>query len=58
VFSGFLHVSFTIGMKFQVSDAAIIAEGTRRLALAHAVTAFFFNVFVLALAINAWGGLV
>lgn len=43
-------------MTFQVSDVAIIPEGTRGLALAHAVFAFFFDVFVLALAINAWGG--
>lgn len=55
-FSDFPYFSLTIGMTFQVSDVAIIPEGTRGLALAHAVFAFFFDVFVLALAINAWGG--
>ncbi|MFN3960257.1 MAG: DUF1345 domain-containing protein [Parvularculaceae bacterium] len=57
VFSDFLYFSFTIGLTFQVSDVAIIAEGTRRLALAHAVIASSSDVFVLALAINAWSGL-
>ena len=57
VFSDFLYFSFVIGMTFQVSDVVIVDAGLRRLALAHAIIAFFFNVFVLALAVNAWGGL-
>ncbi len=58
VFSDFVYFAFVIGMTFQVSDIAIIDGGMRRLVLAHSVLAFLFNVFVLALAVNALGNLV
>lgn len=57
-FSDFVYFAFVIGMTFQVSDVAIVDSGMRRLVLAHSVLAFLFNVFVLALAVNALGNLV
>jgi uncharacterized membrane protein len=53
----FLYFSFVIGMTFQVSDVQIESHRLRRLALAHGVLAFFFNVVVLALTINIIAGL-
>lgn len=58
VFSDFVYFAFVIGMTFQVSDVAILDRGMRRLVLAHSILAFLFNVFVLALAVNALGSLV
>ncbi|MEK7265715.1 MAG: DUF1345 domain-containing protein, partial [Pseudomonadota bacterium] len=57
-FSDFVYFAFVIGMTFQVSDVAIVDSGMRRLVLAHSVLAFLFNVFVLALAVNALGSLI
>lgn len=57
-FSDFIYVAFVIGMTFQVSDVAIVDGGMRRLVIAHSVLAFLFNVFVLALAVNALGNFV
>lgn len=54
----FLYFSFVIGMTFQVSDVPIEGHRLRRTALAHGVLAFFFNVVVLALAINIIAGLI
>jgi uncharacterized membrane protein len=53
----FLYFSFVIGMTFQVSDVQIKNHRLRRIALAHGVLAFFFNVVVLALTINIIAGL-
>ena len=53
----FLYFSFVLGMTFQVSDVQIESHRLRRLALAHGVLAFFFNVVVLALTINIIAGL-
>jgi uncharacterized membrane protein len=52
----FLYFSFVIGMTFQVSDVQIDDHGLRRVALAHGVLAFFFNVVILALVINLLAG--
>lgn len=54
----FLYFSFVIGMTFQVSDVQIENHRLRRIGLAHGVLAFFFNVVVLALAINIIAGLI
>ncbi len=54
----FLYFSFVIGMTFQVSDVQIEGHRLRRVALAHGVLAFFFNVVVLALTINIIAGLI
>jgi uncharacterized membrane protein len=53
----FLYFSFVLGMTFQVSDVQIESHRLRRLALAHGVLAFFFNVVVVALTINIIAGL-
>jgi uncharacterized membrane protein len=53
----FLYFSFVIGMTFQVSDVQIESHRLRRIALAHGVLAFLFNVVVLALSINIIAGL-
>jgi uncharacterized membrane protein len=54
----FLYFSFVIGMTFQVSDVQIEDHRLRRVALAHGVLAFFFNVVVLALVINLLAGVI
>jgi len=48
----FIYFSFVLGMTFQVSDVQINERGIRRVALAHAVIAFFFNVIIIALSVN------
>jgi uncharacterized membrane protein len=48
----FIYFAYVIGMTFQVSDVEISERGIRRVALAHAVIAFFFNVIVIALSVN------
>lgn len=48
----FLYFSFVLGMTFQVSDVEISDRGVRRVALAHSVIAFFFNVIIIALSVN------
>ena len=57
VFSDFIYFAFVIGMTFQVSDVAIVDAAMRRIVLAHSILAFMFNVFVLALAVNAFGNI-
>jgi uncharacterized membrane protein len=54
----FLYFSFVIGMTFQVSDVQIESHRLRRLALAHGIIAFFFNVVIVALTINILAGLI
>ncbi len=48
----FVYFAFVIGMTFQVSDVQISERSIRRVALAHAVIAFFFNVIIIALSVN------
>ncbi len=48
----FFYFAFVIGMTFQVSDVQISGRQIRRVALAHAVIAFFFNVIIIALSVN------
>lgn len=48
----FVYFAFVIGMTFQVSDVQISERQIRRVALAHAVIAFFFNVIIIALSVN------
>ncbi|HEV7490554.1 MAG TPA: DUF1345 domain-containing protein [Rhodanobacteraceae bacterium] len=52
----FMYFAFVLGMTFQVSDVAIARRSVRRVALAHGVLAFFFDVFILALTVNAVAG--
>jgi uncharacterized membrane protein len=48
----FVYFAFVIGMTFQVSDVQIESRAIRRVALAQAMIAFFFNVIVIALSVN------
>ena len=48
----FFYYSLVVAMTAQVSDVQITSKVIRRLTTAHGVIAFFFNVAVLALAVN------
>ncbi len=52
----FAYFAFVLGMTFQVSDVAIARRSLRRVALAHGIIAFFFDVFILALSVNVVAG--
>lgn len=53
----FLYFSLTLGMTFQTSDVTINGGHMRRVVLVQTVAAFFFNMGVLAFAINTLGSL-
>ena len=48
----FLYYAHVVGMTSQVSDVVVTSRPMRRLTLLHSVTAFAFNMLVLALSIN------
>jgi uncharacterized membrane protein len=52
----FMYFAFVLGMTFQVSDISIARRSVRRVALAHGIIAFFFDVVLLALSINIVAG--
>jgi uncharacterized membrane protein len=52
----FVYFSFTLGMTFQTSDTAMTTTQMRRVATAHCLAAFVFNLGVLAFTINVLGG--
>ncbi len=52
----FLYYAHVVGMTSQVSDVVVTSRVMRRLTLAHSVTAFAFNMLVLALSINLVAG--
>ncbi len=52
----FLYFSYVVGMTCQVSDVQCTSRGMRRMVLAHGVLSFFFNTFILALAVNFVAG--
>ena len=54
----FSYVAFTIGMTFQVSDTSITSTVIRRTVLRHALLAYLFGTFIVALMINVVAGLV
>lgn len=51
----FVYFSFTLGVAVQTSDVAITSPVIRKVATAHCVAGFFFNLGVLALTINVLG---
>ena len=51
----FTYFACTLGMTFQTSDVQITSPRVRRLALAHSLAAFAFNIGVIAFTINALG---
>ena len=54
----FAYFSFVIGMTSQVSDVAVTSRIMRRLAMAHGILSFGFNVAVLALSVNILASLI
>ena len=54
----FVYFSLGIGMTSQVADVQIASRLLRRLALVHQMLTFFFNTFILALAINIMASIV
>lgn len=57
-FADFCYFAFVIGMTCQVSDVAIDDPTMRKTATVHGVAAFFFNLGVLALAVNITAGII
>ena len=55
-YGDFVYFAFVIGMTCQVSDVQISERGIRRVALVHALVAFFFNVIVIALSVSIVAG--
>jgi uncharacterized membrane protein len=51
-FADFCYLSFVIGMTCQVSDVTVKDRTLRKAVTAHGLAAFFFNLGVLALAVN------
>jgi uncharacterized membrane protein len=54
----FVYFSLVIGMTSQVSDVAVTSRPLRRLAAAHGVVSFIFNVTLLALMVNIAAGII
>jgi uncharacterized membrane protein len=52
----FLYYAHVVGMTSQVSDVVVTSRQMRRLTLMHSVSAFGFNMLVLALSINVMAG--
>ena len=52
----FLYYAHVVGMTSQVSDVVVTSRQMRRLTLLHSLTAFAFNMLVLALSINVMAG--
>jgi len=53
----FIYFSFCIGMTYQVSDVMAVTRDFRRLITLHGVLSFFYNTFILALAVGLFGTL-
>ena len=51
----FVYFAFTLGVAVQTSDIVITSPHIRKVATAHCVAGFFFNLGVLALTINVLG---
>ena len=51
----FVYFSFCIGMTFQTSDVTVRTRSFRRNVTVHAVLSFFYNIFILGLAVNVFG---
>ncbi len=57
VFADFVYFAFTIGMTCQTADLAISPRAIRRAVTLHGLFAFFFNLGVLAFAVNVLAGI-
>lgn len=51
----FVYFAFTLGVAVQTSDVAITSAHFRRVVTIHCIVGFFFNLGVLALAVNVLG---
>jgi uncharacterized membrane protein len=56
--SDFLYLSFTVGTSFAISGATIASRKVRRVILIHSVTSFFYNAFLIAIAIQVIQGII
>jgi uncharacterized membrane protein len=56
-FPDFAYLAFTIGMCFQVSDTSLQKSHVRATALRHGLTAFVFDVVIIAVTVNVVAGL-
>jgi uncharacterized membrane protein len=54
----FLYMSFTVGTSFAISGATIASRKVRRVILIQSVTSFFYNAFLIAVAIQVVQGLI
>lgn len=54
----FIYFAFVIGMTSQVADVCTASRAMRRLALAHGLVAFIYNMAILALSINILSSLI
>ncbi|WP_411699066.1 DUF1345 domain-containing protein [Conyzicola sp.] len=54
----FLYLSFTVGTSFAISGATIASRKVRRVVLIQSVTSFFYNAFLIAVAIQVIQGLI
>ena len=52
----YLYFSVVLSMTFQTSDVNIAGRHLRHVVLVHSIAAFFFNVVILALTVNALAG--
>lgn len=57
-FADFVYFAFTIGMTCQTADLDISSRKIRRAVTLHGLFAFFFNLGVLAFAVNVLAGLI
>lgn len=57
-FADFVYFAFTIGMTCQTADLDISSRKIRRVVTLHGLFAFFFNLGVLAFAVNVLAGLI
>ncbi len=53
----FVYIAFCVGMTCQVSDVDVLTRDFRRLITVHAVLSFFYNIFILGLAVSLFGTL-
>ena len=51
-YSDFAYAAFTIGMAYNAGNVSQSSTASRRIALGHALLAYFFGTFVVAVAIN------
>ena len=53
----FIYFAFCLGMTCQVSDVAVQGRGFRTLVTLHGVLSFFYNIFILGLAVSLFSTL-